>query len=142
MIRKRQLHHAGSSLTPTQVVDNEGGTKRMIRNALYLWSSQALDGVHGVANGVVMLRDGAMRGGNSFFYYFGSYDCFAEGRWKGEGTIREHSPAPPSMPMAGGVNHFGFTGTYTDEDAEFEATALVGKRSLRYHVNLRLLIAD
>ena len=26
----------------------------------------------------------------------------------------------------------GFTGTYTDEGAEFEATALVGKRSLQY----------
>jgi hypothetical protein len=114
----------------------------MIRNALYSWSSQALDGVQGGANGVVMLRDGTMRGGNSFFYYVGSYGCFAEGRWKGEATIREHSPAPATMPMAGGVNHIGFTGTYTDEDAEFEATALVGKRSLRYHVSLRVLIAD
>src|SRR5260370_29137240 len=77
-----------------------------------------------------------------FFYCVGSYSCFAEGRWKGEATIQEHSPAPATMPMAGKVNHIGFTGTYTDEGAEFEATALVGKRSLRYHVNLRLLIAD
>jgi hypothetical protein len=37
----------------------------MIRNALYLWSSQALDGVDGGANGVLVLRDGTMRGGNS-----------------------------------------------------------------------------
>jgi hypothetical protein len=31
----------------------------MIRNALYLWSSQALDGVDGGANGVLVLRDAA-----------------------------------------------------------------------------------
>jgi hypothetical protein len=41
----------------------------MIRNALYLWSSKALDGVDGGANGVLVPRDGTMRGGNSFFYY-------------------------------------------------------------------------
>jgi T3SS negative regulator,GrlR len=114
----------------------------MIRNALYFWGSQALDHVDGGGNGVLVLRDGTMRGGNSFFYYVGSYHCFSEGRWKGELTVQEHSPAPATMPMAGKVNHVGFTGTYTDEGAQFEATALVGKRSLRYHVNLRLLKAD
>jgi hypothetical protein len=36
----------------------------------------------------------------------------------------------------------GFTGTYTEEGAEFEATALVGKRSARLHVVFRLLVAD
>ena len=112
----------------------------MIRNALYLLSSQALDGVEGGGNGVLVLRDGTVRGGNSFFYYVGSYSCFAEGRWKGEATVQEHSPAPATMPMAGKVNHIGFAGTYTDEGAEIEATALVGKRSLRYHANMRLLI--
>ena len=114
----------------------------MIRNALYLLSSQALDGVEGGGYGVLMLRDGTIRGGNSFFYYVGSYSCFAEGRWKGKATVQEHSPAPATMPMAGGVNHIGFTGTYSDEHAEFEATALVGKRSLRYHAIMRRLKAD
>jgi len=36
----------------------------------------------------------------------------------------------------------GFAGTYTDESAEFEATALVGKRSLRLQTVFRLLMAD
>lgn len=36
----------------------------------------------------------------------------------------------------------GFTGTYANEGAEFEATALVGKRSARLHVIFKLLIAD
>jgi hypothetical protein len=36
----------------------------------------------------------------------------------------------------------GFTGTYTDDGAEFEATALVGKPSVRLKVIFRLLIAD
>jgi hypothetical protein len=42
--------------------------------------------------------------------------------------------------MAGRIVTAGFAGTYTDEGAEFEATALVGKRSLRYHAGLRLLL--
>jgi hypothetical protein len=36
----------------------------------------------------------------------------------------------------------GFAGRYADEGAEFEATALVGKRSIRLKTVFRLLIAD
>jgi hypothetical protein len=36
----------------------------------------------------------------------------------------------------------GFNGTYTDEDAEFDATALVGKQSIQLKVILRLLAPD
>jgi len=115
----------------------------MIRNALYLWRSQALDGVDGGANGVLVPRDGTMRGGNSVLLLRLAVTAASpKAGGKVKATIQEHSPSPATMPMAGKVNHIGFTGTYTDEAAEFEATALVGKRSLRYHVNLRLLIAD
>jgi hypothetical protein len=41
-----------------------------------------------------------------------------------------------------GTVYIGFNGTYTDESAEFEATALVGKRSLLYHAIMRMLVAD
>jgi hypothetical protein len=34
----------------------------------------------------------------------------------------------------------GFNGTYTDDDAEFDATALVVKRSIQLKVIFRLLI--
>jgi hypothetical protein len=53
---------------------------------------------------------------------------------------REHQSRPlasggcqqkGSHENAGHIATMGFAGTYTDEGAEFEATALVGKRSLR-----------
>jgi hypothetical protein len=44
-------------------------------------------------------------------------------------------------PDGAGVPHiFVAGGTYTD--AEFELTALVGKRSFQYHAIVRLLVAD
>jgi hypothetical protein len=36
----------------------------------------------------------------------------------------------------------GFTGTYSDEGAQFEATALAGKQSFRFKSIYRLLFAD
>jgi hypothetical protein len=88
-----------------------------------------------------VLRDGSILGGGSFFYFTGTYSC-SGGRWKGEATQQEHSPAPHTFATAGRNGSAGFTGTYTHEGAEFDATALVGKRSLRYHANMRLLAAD
>jgi hypothetical protein len=112
----------------------------MIKNGFYSYGSKALDGVDGGDNGVMVLRDGGILGGTSFFYFIGTYSC-SGGRWKGEITHQEHNPAPQThYPMAGRIVTAGFAGTYTDEGAEFEATALVGKRSLRYHAGLRLLL--
>jgi hypothetical protein len=107
--------------------------EHMIRNGLYFYSSKALDGVVGGADGVMVLRDGKMLGGTSFFYFIGTYSS-SGGKWKGELTDQEHTPAPTALPTAGkGVAAFGFNGTYTDEGAQFYATALVGKQSLQYH---------
>ena len=116
-------------------------TTAMIRNGLYLYESEALDRGDGGYRGVVVLRDGSILGGSSFFYFIGTYSC-SGGRWKGELTQQEHTPAPYTFPTARRIVTAGFTGTYTNEGAEFEATALVGKRSLRYHANMRLLVAD
>jgi hypothetical protein len=114
----------------------------MIRNGLYSYSSKAQDGVMGGGDGVMVLRDGKMLGGTAFFYFVGTYSC-SKGKWKGEFTNEEHTPAPITRPMAGkGTVNIGFSGTYTDKDAQFEFTALIGKRSLRYHATMRLLVAD
>ena len=113
----------------------------MIRNGLYSLNSKALDGVEGGGNSVLVLRDGTIRGGDSFFYVFGTSSC-SDGRWKGEITNQEHSPAPTTRPMAGRVVSIGFSGTYTDQGAEASATALIGKRSIPYDAILRLLVAD
>ncbi len=82
-----------------------------------------------------------MRGGGSIYYHTGSYTC-ADGKWKGAITTREHEPDLITKLFARKVVTMGFTGTYTDDGAEFEATALVGKRSVRLKVVFRLLIAD
>jgi hypothetical protein len=100
-----------------------------------------LDGVEGGATGVSVLRDGTMRGGGSIYYHVGSYVC-SGGKWKGELTIREHKPAEITRVFAGKVVSMGFSGTYTDDDAEFDATALVGKRSVQLKVIFRLLTPD
>ena len=114
----------------------------MITNGLYFYSSKALDGVDGGFDGVLFLRDGKLFGGNEFFYFVGTYSS-SGGKWKGEFTSKEHTPAPITRPMARkGKVSAGFSGTYTDKDAQYEFTALVGKRSLRYHVSLRLLVPD
>ena len=39
----------------------------MIRNGLYSVKVEIQDGIEGGDNGVVVLRDGTIRGGNSFF---------------------------------------------------------------------------
>ena len=44
----------------------------MICNGLYLLSTTALDGVEGGGHGVLLLRDGTLRGGASFFYFLGT----------------------------------------------------------------------
>jgi hypothetical protein len=112
----------------------------MIRNGLYVYSSKARDGVDGGADGVMILRDGTMLGGTEYFYFVGTYTC-ANGKWKGEFTNEEHTPAPIVRPMArkGSVS-IGFSGTYCDTDAQINLTALVGKRSLQYSATFRLLV--
>ena len=112
-----------------------------IRNGLYALSVEVQDGVKGGDNGVVVLRDGTIRGGDSFFYFIGSYSCSGR-KWKGEVTSQEHTPALVTRPFARKIATIGFSGTYTDERAESDNTALLGKQSVRFKTTLRLLMAD
>src|SRR5215472_3196737 len=113
----------------------------MIRNGLYLAETTFLDGVDAYNRHVMVLRDGTMRGGGGFYYTIGSYTC-SGGRWKGEMTSREHSPISVTYPWARKTLTIGFSGTYSDDGAEFEATALAGKQSFRFKSVYRLLFAD
>ena len=99
------------------------------------------DGIKGGDNGVVVLRDGTIRGGDSFFYFFGTYSCSGN-KWKGELTSQEHTPTLATRPFARKIAAIGFSGTYTDDGAENQNTALLGKQSVRFKTTLRLLIAD
>jgi hypothetical protein len=113
----------------------------MIRNGLYALSVELQDGVQGGGNGVLVLRDGTIRGGDSFFYFTGSYVC-GGGKWKGEVTSQEHTRQLATRPFARRVATIGFSGTYTDNGAENANTALLGKRSIPFRTVLRLLLAD
>src|SRR4029450_2383851 len=101
---------------------------------------EMLDGVSGRNGGVMVLRDGIIRGGDSHFYYTGAYS-FADGRWKGELVNNEHTPTAGTRPVFGGKEvGIGFSGTYSDDGAEGLGTALAGKRSIRFRAVLRLLV--
>jgi hypothetical protein len=113
----------------------------MIRNGLYSVHTHLLDGLEDSSTGVSVLQDGTMRGGGSIYCHTGKYSC-AGGKWKGQITVWEHEPDLITKPFARKVVTMGFSGTYSDVGSEFEAAALVGKRSLRMKTVFRLLIAD
>jgi hypothetical protein len=72
----------------------------MIRNGLYLYESKALDGGDGGYRGVVVLRDGSILGGGSFFYFIGTYSC-SGGKWKGEADSAGAHPGSPYVRDSG-----------------------------------------
>ena len=114
-------------------------SKEGIRNGLYSIHIRMLDGIDGGNTGVMMLHDGRIRGGDAFFDYIGAYTS-ANGRWKGELVNHEHTPSQGERPVFGGYEvGIGFSGTYTDEGAVAEATALAGKRSIRFSAVLKKL---
>jgi hypothetical protein len=111
-----------------------------IGNGLYSIHIRMLDGIDGGNSGVMMLHDGRIRGGDAFFDYIGAYTS-ANGKWKGELVNREHTPAKGERPLFGGHEvGIGFSGSYNDDGAEAEATALAGKRSVRFKAELRKLV--
>jgi hypothetical protein len=111
-----------------------------IRNGLYSLTIRMLDGIDRHNTGIMVLHDGAIRGGDALFDYVGAYSS-AEGRWKGEIINHEHTPSRGERPIFGGYEvGIGFSGTYDNEGAEGEATALAGKRSIRFKAVLRKLV--
>ena len=108
-------------------------------NGLYSIQLRMLDGVDGGLNGVMLLNDGRILGGDACFYYLGTYTS-ANGRWKGQILNQEHTPAKGENPVFGGHEvGIGFSGTCDEEGAQLEATALAGKRSLRLNAVLKLM---
>jgi hypothetical protein len=120
---------------PPVVSTGKGG----IGNGLYSIHIRMLDGIDGGNTGVMVLHDGRIRGGDAFFDYIGAYTS-ANGRWKGELINHEHTPSQGVRPVFGGYEvGIGFFGTYTDDGADAEATALAGKRSIRFSAVLKKL---
>ena len=124
------------------MMSGQGGKGAMtVTNGLYTIQIEMTDGGHGRANGVIMLHDGRIAGGDSYFYYTGSYRADrGSGKWRGELTTTEHTKSVGSLPLFGGREvTCGFTGAYSADAAEVNGTALVGKTSVVFHARLKLL---
>jgi hypothetical protein len=109
-----------------------------VKNGLYSISVEMKDGARGHATGVIVLLDGQILGGDAHFYYTGSY-VFKDGKWRGELITRQHTQAVGVVLLFGGREvACGFTGRYSDREAEVDGTALVGKTSVLFHAKLTL----
>ncbi len=113
-----------------------------MKNGLFSIHIHMLDGVPGRDSGVTILRDGHLISGGPYFWSVGSYTA-GNGTWKGHFTTNQHTPFadPLVRPLFGGQEvTSGFSGTYTDEDAEVYGTTLVGgTRSMSFHATLKRL---
>jgi len=109
-----------------------------IANGLYTIVVEMQEGKRGHATGVVVLCDGRIMGGDSHFYYTGAYTC-KNGKWRGETINHQHAEALGINFAFGGRDvTCGFTGTYSEGEAEIDATALVGKTSVMFRARLTL----
>ena len=109
-----------------------------VTNGLYAIQTGMTEGGRGHATGVIVLLDGKIAGGDSFFYYTGSYSA-KNGKWRGELTTNQHTKSAGVLPLFGGREvTCGFTGSYSAEGAEANGMALVGKTSVLFNAKLTL----
>jgi hypothetical protein len=112
-----------------------------MKNGLYSIHIWMLDGVKGRASGVIFLSDGALLGGDPYFWSVGSYTT-GNGTWKGELVTNQHTPSRDNLvsPLFRGRKvASGFSGTYRGDDSEVFGTTLAGSRSLSFRATLRWL---
>lgn len=130
-----------SKMTPLEDDDGIAAgpvTAGGIVSGLYSIRMRMLDGAEGGITGVMVLSDGRILGGDAFFYYLGGYTS-GDGRWKGEILHQEHTPARGEALFGGHNIGIGFAGVCGERDAEIEATAFAGKRSVRLRATLKLI---
>ncbi len=107
-------------------------------NGLYIFEIEMRDGKRGRARGVVVLSDGRIMGGDSYFYYTGHY-TFRNGKWRGEMTVNQHTEAVGKQLAFGGREvTCGFSGVYFAGGAQVGGMALVGKTSVTFTARLTL----
>ena len=112
-----------------------------MRNGLYSIHVRLGDGRPEKGSGVVVMRDGTMRGGDAFLFYIGSYTVSGDAL-KGEVVINQHTPSPGQFPLFGGREvGIGFSGQVVEDRATMEGTALVGRESVIFRASL-LRLAD
>lgn len=113
-----------------------------MRNGLYSVHVDLMDGRVGKGSGVVVFRDGQIRGGDAYLFYVGTYQVTGAGIFRGELSLEQHTPSPQANPLFGGQRDavgIGVTGTFKDDRATMNGTALVGKESLLFKATLHWL---
>ncbi|MBR0901172.1 GrlR family regulatory protein [Bradyrhizobium liaoningense] len=116
----------------------EAGNEARVVNGLYIFDIEMRDGKRGHARGVVVLCDGRIMGGDSFFYYTGSY-TYRSGKWRGDLIVNQHTEAVGKALAFGGREvTCGFSGHYSGGGAEIEGMALVGKTTVTFTARLAL----
>ena len=116
------------------------GIEAAVRDGLYTLGIEMTGAKRGHATGVVVLRGGVIMGGDSFFYYTGSYS-YRSGKWRGEMIVHQHTEAPGLNLVFGGREvTCGFTGTYSEGAADIDGTALVGSYSIPFRARLTLKV--
>ena len=114
-----------------------------MKNGLYSIHVTLQDGRSGKGSGVVMFQDGKILGGDAYLFYTGSYIVRGD-TFKGEVLIQRHTPSPDINPLFGGPEPVGVGvfGTYTENAAVMDGTALVGKASQIFRATLRFLASS
>jgi len=112
-----------------------------MKNGLYSIHVTLQDGRTGKGSGVVMFRDGKILGGDAYLFYVGTYTVKAN-TFKGEVLVQRHTSSPVANPLFGEPSPVGIgvSGTFTDNTAEMNGTALVGKASQIFRATLRKLV--
>jgi hypothetical protein len=146
VFRKKQCSHSLALLDAYRGRQYRSVSKAALsmKNGLYSVHIHMLDGVKGRDSGVLILRDGVLAGGGPYFWSVGSYTV-GNGTWKGELITNQHTPfADPFVrPLFGGQEvTSGFSGTFTEDQAEVFGTTLVGNRSLSFRATLKKLVDD
>ncbi len=65
-------------------------TLHKVTNGLYAIRIEMREGMRGHATGVIVLCDGRIMDGDSYFYYTGTY-TFKNGKWRGELITHQHT---------------------------------------------------
>jgi hypothetical protein len=114
------------------------GAMMTVTGGLYSIQIEMTEGGQGHATGIIVLLDGKIAGGDSHFYYTGTYTA-DRGKWRGELTTNQHTRSTGVLPLFGGREvTCGFTGSYSADAAQVSGTALVGKTSVMFHAKLAL----
>jgi len=124
----------------TQSSHEGSDAEARVKDGLYSLAIEMNGAKQGRATGIAVLQGGRILGGDSFFYYTGSYS-FSRGKWRGEMIVHQHTEAPGLILVFGGRDvTCGFTGTYSSGRADIDGTALVGQTSVSFHSVLTLKV--